>query len=196
MIAEAFGVAPSTVSRRFIGASTWKLKELTDRKLDGCDIIALVIDGKSFKDDEMIIALGITIEGKKRIVKTEKPRAVTSVGGKMIVRNIRDKEVPDTIYLAHGGAIAQMIPDRRILKEIGFLAIAMLAPGKTIEAHVDPMEEIYFIMTGEGEMTADNETRHVKPGDATWSPAGASYALTNSGPEDCVILVIASPEWC
>lgn len=39
----------------------------------------------------------------------------------MIVRNIKDKEVMETTYLAHGGAIAQMILDRRILKEIGFL---------------------------------------------------------------------------
>lgn len=44
----------------------------------------------------------------------------------MIVRNINDKEVLDTTYLAHGGAIAQMILDRRILQEIGFLAIARL----------------------------------------------------------------------
>jgi hypothetical protein len=57
----------------------------------------------------------------------------------MIVRNIHDKEVLDTTYIAHGGAIAQMILDRRILKEIGFLAIARLAPGRQIEAHVDPM---------------------------------------------------------
>lgn len=62
----------------------------------------------------------------------------------MIVRNIGDKEVLETTYVAHGGAIAQMILDRRTLKEIGFLAIAMLAPGKTIEAHAHPMEEIYF----------------------------------------------------
>ena len=41
----------------------------------------------------------------------------------MIVRNIHDKEVLDTTYIAHGGAIAQMILDRRRLKEIGFLAI-------------------------------------------------------------------------
>jgi mannose-6-phosphate isomerase-like protein (cupin superfamily) len=132
---------------------------------------------------------------KKRIVEREELRAVTPVGGIMIVRNIRDKEVLDTTYLAHGGAIAQMILDRRTLKEIGFLAIAMLAPGKTIEAHVDPYEEIYFIMTGEGEMSVDNETRHVKPGDATWIPTGSSHALTNSGNEDCVILVVASPAW-
>jgi len=40
----------------------------------------------------------------------------------MIVRNVRDKAVMETTYLAHGGAIAQMILDRRVLKEIGFLA--------------------------------------------------------------------------
>ena len=111
----------------------------------------------------------------------------------MIVRNLRDKEVLETTYRAHGGGIAQMILDRRILKEIGFLAIAQLAPGKTLEAHVDPMEEIYFIVNGEGEMTVDDETRHVLPGDAIWIPTGSIHALTNSGTEDCTILVVASP---
>ena len=37
----------------------------------------------------------------------------------MIVRNLNDKEVIETTYRAHGGAIAQMILDRRTLKEIG-----------------------------------------------------------------------------
>jgi mannose-6-phosphate isomerase-like protein (cupin superfamily) len=111
----------------------------------------------------------------------------------MIVRNVNDKEVLDTTYLAHGGAIAQMILDRRTLKEIGFLAIAKLAPGKEIEAHVDPMEEIYFILSGSGEMRVDEEARQVGPGDATWIPVGSAHALLNNGQEDCVILVIASP---
>jgi len=113
----------------------------------------------------------------------------------MIVRNIKDKEVLDTTYLAHGGAIAQMILDRRILKEIGFLATARLEPGRRIEPHIDPMEEIYFIMSGEGEMSVDTDTRRVVPGDAIWVPTGSSHGLTNTGNEDCVILVIASPAW-
>jgi len=66
----------------------------------------------------------------------------------MIVRNINDKEVTETTYLAHGGGIARMIPDQRILKEIGFFAIGTLAPGKTIESHADPAEEIYFMLSG------------------------------------------------
>ena len=113
----------------------------------------------------------------------------------MIVRNVNDKEVLDTTYLAHGGAIAQMILDRRILKEIGFLAIARLAPGKDIEAHLDPMEEIYFVLSGFGEMRVGEEARQVGPGDATWIPVGSAHALLNNGQEDLVVLVIASPNW-
>jgi mannose-6-phosphate isomerase-like protein (cupin superfamily) len=113
----------------------------------------------------------------------------------MIVRNIKDKEVLDTTYIAHGGAIAQMILDRRVLKEIGFLAIARLAPGKEIEAHIDPVEEIYFILSGSGEMRVDNENRQVGPGDTIWIPVGSRHALLNNGREDCIILVVASPAW-
>ncbi|MEE9420730.1 MAG: cupin domain-containing protein [Desulfatiglandaceae bacterium] len=113
----------------------------------------------------------------------------------MIVRNINDKEVLDTTYLAHGGAIAQMVLDRRTLKEIGFLAIARLGPNKVIEAHVDPMEEIYFVLSGSGEMKVVEETRQVGPGDAVWIPVGTSHALANNTQEECTILVVASPAW-
>jgi mannose-6-phosphate isomerase-like protein (cupin superfamily) len=113
----------------------------------------------------------------------------------MIVRNVNDQEVLETTYLAHGGAVAQMILDRRILREIGFLAIANLESGKTIESHKDPMEEIYFVLSGEGEMSVDEETRHVRPGDATWIPAGSAHSLTNSSEQNLLILVVASSNW-
>jgi mannose-6-phosphate isomerase-like protein (cupin superfamily) len=113
----------------------------------------------------------------------------------LIVRNLNDKEVIETTYRAHGGAIARMILDQRTLKEIGFLAIGSLKPGKEIEAHVDPMEEIYLILSGSGKMQVDDEARDVKPGDAIWIPTGSSHALLNTGQEDCIILVLASPAW-
>src|SRR4030067_1223602 len=55
----------STVSRRFIKVSKKKLAEMTNRRLDGYDIVAIVIDGKVFYDDEIIVALGITVDGRK-----------------------------------------------------------------------------------------------------------------------------------
>jgi quercetin dioxygenase-like cupin family protein len=111
----------------------------------------------------------------------------------MIVKNVNDKEVLNTTYRAHGGAIAQMILDQRTLKEIGFLAIAKLDPGKKIEPHIDPMEEIYFVLSGSGEMHVDKETQQVKAGDAIWIPVGSEHALDNTGQDDCLILVVASP---
>ena len=64
-IPEAFSLSPSTVSRRFIRASERKLKEFMERRLDTHDLVAIIIDGKRFKDDEMIVALGVTVEGRK-----------------------------------------------------------------------------------------------------------------------------------
>lgn len=64
-IPEALSLSPSTVSRRYIRASMRKLMELMERKLDRYDFVAIVIDGKTFGDDEMLMAIGITIDGKK-----------------------------------------------------------------------------------------------------------------------------------
>jgi transposase-like protein len=66
MIPEAFGLSAST--RRFIKASSRKLKELKERRLEHLDLVGLVIDGKAFQKDEMIIALGVTTGGEKVIL--------------------------------------------------------------------------------------------------------------------------------
>ena len=58
-VPEAFGLSSSTVSRRFIKASAEKLRQFQERSLADYDLVALFIDGKSFADQEMIIALGV-----------------------------------------------------------------------------------------------------------------------------------------
>ena len=64
-IPKAFGLSSSTVSRRFIKASAQKLAKFRERSLAQYDLVALFIDGKTFADQEMIIALGVTIQGDK-----------------------------------------------------------------------------------------------------------------------------------
>jgi mannose-6-phosphate isomerase-like protein (cupin superfamily) len=110
----------------------------------------------------------------------------------VLVRNLADEEVKATTYIAHGGAVAKMALDARNLKFLGFLAHAVLQPGRTIEAHRDPMEEIYFIYRGRGLMVVDEEERPVREGDAIHIPRGASHALHNDSPDDLEILVVAS----
>jgi putative transposase len=64
-VPEAFGLRGSTVSRRFIRASARQLERLCERRLGGYDFVVLIVDGKSFGSDEMVIALGVTREGRK-----------------------------------------------------------------------------------------------------------------------------------
>ena len=62
-VPAAFGLSAST--RRFKRASAKKLQELTDRRLESYDLVALLLDGKTFAEDEMVSAVGVTITGEK-----------------------------------------------------------------------------------------------------------------------------------
>ena len=64
-VPEAFGLSSSSVSRRYIKGTARKLAEFQERSLEEYDLVALFLDGKSFADEEIIIALGVTIDGTK-----------------------------------------------------------------------------------------------------------------------------------
>ena len=81
-IPGAIGLSGSTVSRSFIEASAAKLRELQERDLAAEDVVAVVLDGKTFADATMVIALGITLSGEKRFLgfvetDTENERVLT-----------------------------------------------------------------------------------------------------------------------
>ena len=55
-VPPAFGLSASSVSRRFIRASARHLQTLCERRLDGDAFVALVLDGKTFAADTIVIA--------------------------------------------------------------------------------------------------------------------------------------------
>ena len=57
-VPEAFGLSSSSVSRRYVKGTARKLAQFQERSLEGYDLVALFLDGKSFADEEIIIALG------------------------------------------------------------------------------------------------------------------------------------------
>ena len=96
-IPEALSLSASTVSRRYIRASKRKLKELMERELDRYDFIAIVMDGKSFGEDGIIMAVGITMEGKKMLLGliqsgTENHTVCRDFLQKLIGRGLRYKQ--------------------------------------------------------------------------------------------------------
>lgn len=67
-VPEAFGLARSSVSRRFIRASAQELRRLQERRLDDAEWLVLVLDGKTFVGDQLVLALGVTATGEKRML--------------------------------------------------------------------------------------------------------------------------------
>jgi len=65
LVPAALGLSASNVSRKFVKESAKALEEFRNRPLDSVDIIAIFLDGKTFAGDQMVIALGIDMEGRK-----------------------------------------------------------------------------------------------------------------------------------
>ncbi len=67
-VPAAFGLSPSSVSRRFIRASAKRLRQLQERRLERYEFVTLVLDGKTCAEDQLVIALGITVTGEKMLL--------------------------------------------------------------------------------------------------------------------------------
>ena len=93
-VPTAFGLSASSVSRRFIRASARHLQTLCERRLDRNEFVVLVLDGKTFAEDAMVIALGITLQGQKQILgfvqtATENERVCAAFLRELITRGLR-----------------------------------------------------------------------------------------------------------
>jgi hypothetical protein len=87
----AIGMSKSQVSREFTKATGAKLKEFQERDLGGYDVVALFMDGKTFADDQLVLALGVTMDGDKVFLgfvqtDTENQRVITS-----FLRSLKDR---------------------------------------------------------------------------------------------------------
>ena len=79
----AIGLSKSTVSREFKKATAAQLKAFQERDLSQHDVGVLFLDGKTFAEDGMVIALGVTMAGEKVLLgfiqaETENAVVITS----------------------------------------------------------------------------------------------------------------------
>ncbi|GAA5082489.1 cupin domain-containing protein [Lysobacter panacisoli] len=65
-----------------------------------------------------------------------------------------------------------------------------LHPGATIGEHRNDKDEIYYVLSGRGELLLDGKRRDVGPGDAILTRDGSTHALAQRGSEDLVIIVV------
>jgi transposase-like protein len=89
----AIGLSKSTVSREFKKATGAKLKAFQERDLSELDVAAIFLDGKTFADDEIVVALAVTLDGDKRFLGflqtgTENERAITGFLRSLVERGL------------------------------------------------------------------------------------------------------------
>ena len=64
-----------------------------------------------------------------------------------------------------------------------------LKPGSGIGYHQQQEDEIYYVLSGRGQMTLDGRTVDVGPGTAILTRTGSSHGLKQVGNDDLVILI-------
>jgi hypothetical protein len=123
-VPETFGIKKTSTCRRFMRASGKKLREFLERDLSSHDIVAIFMDGKTFAENSIVIALGITMNGDKVLLgfvetSTENHKVCRQFILKLKERGLNiDSEI---LFVVDGGkglhkGITEVMGDRAVIQ--------------------------------------------------------------------------------
>ena len=102
---QAYGIEKSTVSEHFIQASRQRLEKLLQRPLNQHAVCAMMIDGTCFEDQQVVVAIGLTIQGNKVVLGLHQGATENATVVKHLLSDIQqrgvDFEVP-RLYVLDG----------------------------------------------------------------------------------------------
>jgi transposase-like protein len=114
--AEAFGVSPSAVSEHLVEATSQKLKEFRERRLEDFAPLALFLDTVHRGGMAFVVGLGIDIQGQKRVLgfwegATENADIAEMLLGDLEARGLRLSA--KVLFIIDGGkGVAKALKDR------------------------------------------------------------------------------------
>jgi mannose-6-phosphate isomerase-like protein (cupin superfamily) len=111
----------------------------------------------------------------------------------MLIRKLNDCEE----FIAGDRTILRELfhPDKQPVNLGYSLAHAIVSVGDTSQPHSLTTSEVYYILSGVGEMDINNETQMVEVGDAIYIPPDAKQFITNTGSEPLIFICIVDPAW-
>jgi len=139
----AIGLSSSAVSRRFVEASAEKLRELGERDLSGEDVVAIFLDGKTFAEDAMVLALGITLEGRKRVLGlvqagTENERVLTEFLRSLVARGL---DVSQGVLVVIDGGKGLRAAVRKVFRERSVVMRCQWHKRENVVSHLPRSEQ-------------------------------------------------------
>jgi mannose-6-phosphate isomerase-like protein (cupin superfamily) len=111
----------------------------------------------------------------------------------MLIRKLNDCEE----FIAGDRTILRELfhPDKQPVNLGYSLAHAIVSVGDTSQPHSLTTSEVYYILSGVGEMHINNKTQIVEVGDAIYIPPDAKQFITNTGSEPLIFICIVDPAW-
>ncbi len=136
--AEGFGVKRSSVSRGFVKATAQEIRALAERRFEGHRFVAVFIDGKEYAGETMVVALGVTAQGEKRILglrqgASENAEVVTSLLEDLRERGL-DTSQPTLFVL--DGAKALRAAVKRVFGKHALVQRCQVHKARNVKAHL------------------------------------------------------------
>jgi mannose-6-phosphate isomerase-like protein (cupin superfamily) len=86
-------------------------------------------------------------------------------------------------------------PDKQPVNLRYSLAHAILPVGQTSTPHSLKTSEVYYVLSGTGEMHINDEVQQIQSGDAVYIPPLARQFVRNIGSEPLIFICIVDPAW-
>jgi mannose-6-phosphate isomerase-like protein (cupin superfamily) len=111
----------------------------------------------------------------------------------MLVRKLQQIEE----FTAGDGTILRELlhPDKQSLELRYSLAHAFIPVGQTSLVHALTTSEVYYLLSGKGEMHIDDQVELVEAGDTIYIPPNAKQFISNCGDEPLIFICIVDPAW-
>lgn len=111
----------------------------------------------------------------------------------MLIYDLKDCEP----FIAGDKTILRQLlhPDKHPVACRYSLAHATVKPGDASTEHVLRTTEIYFILSGSGEMHIGDEVAQVGPGQLVYIPPEKTQHIRNIGNADLTFLCVVDPAW-
>jgi transposase-like protein len=198
---DAFGVKKSSVSRGFVRASAEEVQRLAERRFDNERFAVIFIDAQPYAGEMMVVALGITTSGEKRILglrqgATENASVVTSLLEELRERGVK-ADAPTLFVL--DGAKALQAAVGRVWGKFAVVQRCQAHKRRNVEAHLPEQhhEELRKRLNAAYHEASETQARTLLKGTITWlrkiSPAAAA-SLEEGWEETLTVVRLRVPE--
>jgi len=138
LAAEGFGVTKSSVSRGFVKATAQEIKTLAERRFDGQRFAVIFIDGKEYAGETMVVALGITEQGDKRILGLRPGATENAEVATALLEDMRERglEASRPILFVLDGAKALHAAVKRVFGKNAVVQRCQVHKVRNVKAHL------------------------------------------------------------